>query len=886
MEIKRYTRSPRPQRTVRLLEKLAIRRGVLLRGMLAGAVVAAAFAAGVLLEKKGISEKAGKVLALDKLQTAANYVKSFAAKPEHLVIDIKHEHYEQLAQWRQTALRRNQITTDLKQYVPATVRHGERSVKVALRLKGDWVDHVSSDKWSFRVKVKGDDSLFGMKRFSIQHPRTRSYIYEWVYHQGLARAGVVALRYRFINVTINGRDHGVYAVEEHFARQLVEHNQRREGVIVRFNADFRYRPFDNDAGSRKVKVPGVLRTMVKSGIGSEFAADVTVYDEDKHASDPVLDDQLRLARGLMEAFRAGRLPAHEVFDIDRLAMYFAVSELFGAVWTADDWSDMRFLYDPVQSRIEPISVEGGYYEPLTDLLGAKHTSGASPAISFHAQIFADPVFFERYVAALEEVSERSYLDELVADIGDELQDQLRTLHTEWPHQRFSTDVFRRNASVMRAILSPNKGLHAYLVSDSGGTCTIELGAIQSMPLEVLGLSRGEVRFEPRERLVVRGKRPMGRVEFTTAIFDAPGGGAGTEADEAYTLHYRLLGTERERTAGVFPNPRIEESVLRADLLRMEPNHAEFDFLELDEQARTIEIVQGTWTVERDLILPPDYLVTAAAGAQLRLATGATILSYSPLRWTGTADEPIVISSEEVGGQGVVVMNAGSESVLRFVLFQGLSAPRQARWQLTGAVTFHESPLDMRFCRFSGNDAEDSLNVFRSDFTIRDTTFTRTPSDAIDSDFAVGSITDCTFRDVGGDAIDVSGSQVEVHGVEIVNVGDKGLSIGESSGLNASGVSIRGANVGVAVKDLSDAFIDGLEIADCEMGLAVFQKKPEYGPARLRVDEVSLRGVVTDHVVDMGCMLLYDKTAVEATHESAKSVLYAAEKESATSGPGN
>ena len=46
---------------------------------------------------------------------------------------------------------------------------------------------------------------------------------------------MLGLRYEFIQVSLNGRDLGIYALEEHFEKRLIEHGRRREGPIVRFN---------------------------------------------------------------------------------------------------------------------------------------------------------------------------------------------------------------------------------------------------------------------------------------------------------------------------------------------------------------------------------------------------------------------------------------------------------------------------------------------------------------------------------------------------------------------------------------------------------------------------------------------------------------------------
>ena len=56
-------------------------------------------------------------------------------------------------------------------------------------MKGDWIDHLIGDKWSFRIKLKGDKTIQGMKKFSIHHPITRGFINEWVYQKTNKKEG-------------------------------------------------------------------------------------------------------------------------------------------------------------------------------------------------------------------------------------------------------------------------------------------------------------------------------------------------------------------------------------------------------------------------------------------------------------------------------------------------------------------------------------------------------------------------------------------------------------------------------------------------------------------------------------------------------------------------
>ena len=66
-------------------------------------------------------------------------------------------------------------------------------------------------------------------------PLTRGFQAERLYLESLNEQGVLVPRYSFVNVTLNGQDLGIMAVEEHFSRELLEAQQRREGPIIKFD---------------------------------------------------------------------------------------------------------------------------------------------------------------------------------------------------------------------------------------------------------------------------------------------------------------------------------------------------------------------------------------------------------------------------------------------------------------------------------------------------------------------------------------------------------------------------------------------------------------------------------------------------------------------------
>ena len=137
---------------------------------------------GQLTETKLFFQQIAKKGFGSKIALASNYMKGLMSRPDHIYIDIKHNDYQKLAYQKKKGIEENILNLTDDDYVPAKIRFKDVTVRVKLRLKGDYVDHLIGGQRSLRIKVRDDNVLFGMKNFSIQHPKIRNYIYEWIYH--------------------------------------------------------------------------------------------------------------------------------------------------------------------------------------------------------------------------------------------------------------------------------------------------------------------------------------------------------------------------------------------------------------------------------------------------------------------------------------------------------------------------------------------------------------------------------------------------------------------------------------------------------------------------------------------------------------------------------
>jgi hypothetical protein len=264
------------------------------------------------------------------------------------------------------------------------------------------------------------------------------------------------------------------------------------------------------------------------------------------------------------------------------------------------------------------------------------------------------------------------------------------------------------------------------------------------------------------------------------------------------------------------------------------NADQFPLLQIDETRKTILFPAGELTISQAMRLPAGYVVQAEAGCRIRFAGQGSLLSYSPLSFKGTADQPIYISGEGKPGQGILVLQTEEPSYLEQVVFEGLSPPQEGGWSLTGTVTFYESEVHFRQVSWLRTKGEDALNLVRSRFSLSHCQFQEIESDALDIDFGVGKIMGCWFDRSGNDAIDLSGSQVQISQTRIRQAGDKGISIGEGSKVEAEALSLTNCRLGVAVKDLSSLQGNNFQLDSCGLGLAVYQKKAEFGGAEATI----------------------------------------------------
>tara|TARA_B100000768_G_scaffold177368_1_gene191472 strand:- start:24738 stop:27275 length:2538 start_codon:yes stop_codon:yes gene_type:complete len=815
----------------------------ILKKIVVFAAVLSAFLIGLFATKVGFTSDIIKPIVLQKFQFFSNIVQGLSANPNTISIRVEGKDLELLLENRKKALAQSKIETHENSYFDGEVIFNGDTFPASIRLKGDGISHIENEtKWSFRVKLKGDGRVFGMKKFSLQHPKARNYLFEWVYHEALKREGVIALRYEFLELNFNSVKWGVYALEEHFDKYLIENNNQLAGPILKFSEDFFW---------RKNRFPKDMNSTNERWYSSYIDSyeKMTYKNMNLHLS----------ARALLEAHRNGKISTSDAFNSQKLAKYMAISDLMDGMHSMSI-NNQRFYYNPVTSKLEPIGFDKGRGFNIVTLIGTDYRPEYWTP-DRRELFFNDLIFTELYIKELHRISGKLYLDSLLSDLEDRLNENKTILYSEFPYMRYTNQYFKENQKFIREMLAHPSALYAHLKLKNQDIIEITVANAQMLPLELLGLKYKDSIFsKPRHRSLIQSKKSRSKLRYLDYSFLVNkkfNENVDSIKRSDLKLVYKILGLDSLREIDLSKKYR-EGSVKDISFIRQRSNIENFSFIEIDSEKSTAIFKKGNWVLSESLILPEKYQLIIKDSTTIDLVDSSMILCNGKVDFLGTQDNPIRVYSTDHTGQGLVVLNAWRDSKLAFTNFEGMSSPSKGNWRLSGAVTFYESNVTLYKCIFSDNSTEDALNIKNSNFSIESCSFINISSDAFDADYCNGKIYDVSFLNCGNDAIDFSGSEIIGGNIYINGAGDKAISIGESSKFTIGNTKILNSEIACTSKDLSILKVDNLILDSIKLGFVSFEKKPEFGGATISINELSSSNINKLYLLEKGSSIDIDQ----------------------------
>ncbi len=154
--------------------------------------------------------------------------------------------------------------------------------------------------------------------------------------------------------------------------------------------------------------------------------------------------------------------------------------------------------------------------------------------------------------------------------------------------------------------------------------------------------------------------------------------------------------------------------------------------------------------------------------------------------------------------------------------------------LTGCISFIKNKFDQTSLSSIYTNCEDGINLINASGSVQNINIAYSVLDGVDLDFSNIFINTIKINNSGNDCIDFSGGNYKIISFNLSNCGDKGISIGEKSTIEAENININKAIIGIASKDSSKAYLETTKIYDTNDCLAAYRKKQEFDGGFLKI----------------------------------------------------
>lgn len=749
---------------------------------------------------------------------------------------------------------------------------GAQETPVQLRLKGDWVDHFDHPtKLSFRIKVRDSAYIFGMKRFSIQHPKTRKYQLEKLFIDEVRHWGLLAPRYQFVEVRINDYRIGVMALEEHYSKELLESQSRREGPIITLDEDPMWRQRDLNYRVNQSAIAG-LHPEGSHLVARDFAV--------RQFQAPLTGDlapaaiQGQRAQALYRDYIDGRTAAADTFDIEQMARWWVLTNSWNACHAAEP-HNRRFYFNPVTARLEPIAFDN-YLAPT---IYRQRDSTCDHFVSSY--LMSDPRFKAEVLRFSELLVQRYSDDSWLAGLRQSQMLYLKILGLDSMSGEavYAADILENLAHFLEimpwnpgprvvndepnlfALRYPDAELISHLRvfwSLEPGGLRLTLKNLTGHPVEQIKVSHDGRRIGELAELPSFSRWPG---KHSVSLF-LPG---SFDVSVPLDLEYQFRGVS-QRVQGIHQYRDLEPGFKDARSFFSRS----LGKVNVDASTSTVTLDGGQFALDENMELPEGWSLVLKEGTELLFGPGVVLRLNGALLASGARDNPvqIAVSSDLTyrgigAGGGILVTQAAARSTLRHVHWRGggesaILANRQDYHGLTGCLTFYESEVDIIDSVFTDAHCEDAVNAVRTSVLLDNVSIIRPTADGFDCDFCTGEITDSRFEDTGNDGVDVSGSDIRLADLEFRRIGDKAVSAGEQSTVSIEGMVVRGATTGIASKDLSRVKVTAAEMSGITgTGLISYVKKSEFGGASIECNHSNFDTVRKLVAVQQGSSILID-----------------------------
>ncbi len=715
-----------------------------------------------------------------------------------------------------------------------------------IRLKGDRKVHfVEKEKSSYKVKLDKDQYYLGLRKFSLQKPRIRNYIHEWIFHEMAGDLDLIRIKYEFLNLSINGEQKGLYVLEEGFGKELVERNKRRNSPIFGLNEDL-YEETDDPV--------------------------FEIYNK-KYWSKDENKDLARVASQKLRDFFNDDIALDQVFDIERWAKYFAIVDMTSNYHGAF-LKSVKLYYNPLNGLFEPIPFDGHRLKPnyhkynlnyddriLIDIVNNPINRDEELGFSWLKKFFykgdenLNSEFYNLYLKNLNFISSKPFLDKFINKNLNKIKEINSHIYSDYFYYDNS-----RNYGI---------GLYYFLLSDFfHHSENIQNKLKIRKKIQVLKNNDTELlvknyykNYGPlvANRLICTKYNQNVDIEISTLLNNFSNTIIKIPVEKIKNLDCTHVNFFEEFSKKSFSLKidNINSKYSYKSQKNLNQNILKKYFFKKDNH---LFLLRDEVKISQNIYIPKGLKVIVKPGQKILLTNKAFIISNSPWVIGGKGKKTIITGEKNNLGGGIFIGDNNELSKIENTMFSylnGYNLELNSEFLILGSINFHQTRVEIAKVDFENIFSEDAINIFRSEFKIDNSNYLNISSDAIDIDFSKGEIKSVSFKNIANDAMDFSGSNVNISDSYFENVNDKLISGGEKSNIKISKVNAINSKSGIISKDGSKVYSNDISFKGVQIPFAAYQKKKEYNHGLLIVKDFTLDNFLVKFVKDDKSKIVLD-----------------------------
>jgi len=781
----------------------------------------------------------------------------------------------------------NCLPKEATKYTSATFEFQNKSYPVEVRVRGDCANHWSNTKKSWRIRFK-DGDFFGLAEFDLILPDDREYIAEYLNNYRAKKLGLAVPEFKLVTLKINGAFYGPYIQQEPTDGKMLEKNRQAADVNVYSDQKITDQLFKDPNAWQKDNQDKI--SLIDNYAEINLLLDLinNASDEEFFAKIPYLVDLDNFYKWSALNMLAGSY--HQDFAHNMRIYFDSTIGKFKFIPSdvgLSNSSVIDIVYNPLVTRIIKNSE---FLDQRNQVLWdyVKNEQNLTDDLAFFDQAYDDirfAVYRDRktnyssfYFDRKLKIRRQRFNDlfheaqdllndgkvSVAIDFSENLESQINSLavlaRIEFLVNNFSGVELNELKINLNQDQKIQGTLSLYFDRNKNGKFDNDDSKLGNFTSDNQALI-----IDNFNQRMLADREISQNIDYNVQDYEA-GVGPLMKPIQIINTKYNffIVANNHSNLSSVEVFNNLEFDINNAvtgkkmsddkvyidsttfnnfnDLLL---SQSEFlrKFPQFKMVGQSLVLPSGVYRFDKNIIIPKCFdQWIISAGAVLEVGPEVSIFSYIPLKAAGTAQNPIVIhrlDNTKPWGVVAVIGQEDKTSQLENVSIGGGSQAYVNGIFVSGQISFYHSDVIIKNSVFYQASGDDSLNIKDAIGEVYSSIFHSNGFDAFDFDFAAkGSLIEGNqFYDNGNDGIDISGSSVLIKDNKILSSGDKCISVGENSTPKILSNLLKGCNIGIAVKDLSESeIIQNTIIDNKDSGVFLYQKKEIFGKSSARLDK--------------------------------------------------